>query len=98
MTARRPPDNRGRVRFLTDGMFQQASAIMRKKMKNNFGNSQTLDRYFHAYGTFVLVVSGSLEANGMKKLIEIVYNLLVEAIQLCSFVVGNFGVSPVRLQ
>ena len=57
-----------------------------------------LDRYFHAYGTFVLVVSGSLEANGMKKLIEIVYNLLVEAIQLCSFVVGNFGVSPVRLQ
>ena len=34
----------------------------------------------------------------MKKLIEIVYNLLVEAIQLCSFVVGNFGVSPVRLQ
>jgi hypothetical protein len=59
---------------------------------------KSVDRYFHAYGTFVLVVSGSLEANGMKKLIEIVYNLLVEAIQLCSFVVGNFGVSPVRLQ
>jgi hypothetical protein len=34
----------------------------------------------------------------MEKLIEIVYDLLVEAIQLSSFVVLEFGVSPVRLE
>jgi len=34
----------------------------------------------------------------MKKRIEIVYDLLVEAIQLSSFVVLELGVSPVRLE
>ena len=34
----------------------------------------------------------------MKKLIEIVYDLLIEAIELGAFVVLEFGVSPVRLQ
>ena len=34
----------------------------------------------------------------MKKLIEIVYDLLVEAIELGSFVVLEFGVRPVRLE
>ena len=34
----------------------------------------------------------------MKKLIEIVYNLLIEPIQLSSFVVLELGVSPVRLK
>jgi hypothetical protein len=34
----------------------------------------------------------------MKKLIEIVYDLLVEAIELGSFVVVEFGVRPVRLE
>jgi hypothetical protein len=34
----------------------------------------------------------------MKKLIEIVYDLLVEAIELGSFVVREFGVCGVRLQ
>jgi hypothetical protein len=34
----------------------------------------------------------------MKKLIEIVYDLLVEAIELGSFVVPEFGVSAVRLK
>jgi hypothetical protein len=34
----------------------------------------------------------------MKKLIEIVYNLLIEAIQLGSFVVLEFAVGPVRLK
>ncbi len=34
----------------------------------------------------------------MKKLIEIVYNLFIEPIQLGSFVVLEFGVSPVRLE
>ena len=34
----------------------------------------------------------------MEKLIEIIYDLLIEAIQLGSFVVLEFGVSPVRLE
>jgi hypothetical protein len=43
--------------------------------------------------------SGSgFEANGVKKLIEIVYNLMIEPIQLSSFVVLELGVSPVRLK
>jgi hypothetical protein len=42
--------------------------------------------------------SGSLEADSTKELIEIVYDLLVEAIQLGSFVVLEFGVRPVRLK
>ena len=57
-----------------------------------------LARYANCDGVFVLVCSGSLEADGVKKLIEIVYNLLIEPIQLSSFVVLEFGVSPVRLE
>jgi hypothetical protein len=34
----------------------------------------------------------------MKKLIEIVYDLLIEAIQLRSFVILEFGVGSVRLK
>jgi len=34
----------------------------------------------------------------MEKLIEIVSDLLIEALQLSSFVVLEFGVSPVRLK
>ena len=34
----------------------------------------------------------------MKKLVEIVYDFLIEAIQLGSFVILEFGVRPVRLQ
>jgi hypothetical protein len=43
-----------------------------------------LAAYAKCHGNFVLVASGSLEANGTKKLIEIVYDLLIEAIQLGS--------------
>jgi hypothetical protein len=57
-----------------------------------------LDRYANCDGVFVLVCSGGLEADGVKKLIEIVCNLLIEPIQLSSFVVREFGVSPVRLE
>jgi hypothetical protein len=39
-----------------------------------------LTRYANCDGVFVLVCSGSLEANGVKKFIEIVYNLLIEPI------------------
>jgi hypothetical protein len=42
--------------------------------------------------------AGSLEANSLKKLIEIVYDLLIKAIQLGSFVVLEFGVRPVRFR
>jgi hypothetical protein len=57
-----------------------------------------LDRYANCDGVFVLVCSGSLEANGVKKLIEIVCDLLIEPIQQSSFVVLELGVSPVRLK
>jgi hypothetical protein len=42
--------------------------------------------------------SSSLEADSLKKLIEVVYDLLIEAIEMSSFVVLEFGVSPVRLK
>ena len=41
---------------------------------------------------------GSLEANSTKKLIEIVYDLLIEAIQLGSLVMLKFGVGSVGLK
>ena len=43
-------------------------------------------------------LSCSLQANSMKKLLEIVYDLLIEAIQLSSFVILEFGVGLVRLK
>ena len=57
-----------------------------------------LGPYANDDGVFVLVCSGSLEANGVQKFIESVYNLLIEAIPLSSFVVLELGVSPVRLK
>ena len=54
-----------------------------------------LARYAKRNGHFVLVVSGSLEADGTNKLIEIVYDFLIEAIQLGSLVYFEFGVSAV---
>jgi hypothetical protein len=42
--------------------------------------------------------SGGFEANSMKKFVEIVYDLLIKAIQLSSFVVLEFGVGAVRLK
>lgn len=59
---------------------------------------KSVHRYANCDGVFVLVCSGSLEANGVKKPIEIVYNVLIEPIQLSSFVVRELGVSPVRLK
>jgi hypothetical protein len=56
-----------------------------------------LARYFDSDANFVLVVSGSFEANSTKKLIEIVYDLLIETIQLGSVVMFPFGVGPVGL-
>ena len=57
----------------------------------------TLARYAKRGGNFVLVVSGSLEveADGTNQLIEIVYDLLIEAIQWGSLVYFEFGVSAV---
>ena len=57
-----------------------------------------LPRYADSDGNFVLVVSGSFEANSTKKLIEIVYDPLIEAIQLGSLVMLKFGVGPVGLK
>ena len=57
-----------------------------------------LARYAKHNANFVLVVSGSLKAKGTKKFIEIVYDLLIKAIELGSFALLEFGVSPVGLK
>ena len=57
-----------------------------------------LARYATHNGNFVLVVSGSLEAERTKKFIEIVYDLLIKAIELGSFALLEFGVRPVGLK
>jgi hypothetical protein len=59
---------------------------------------KSVARYADSDGNFVLVVSGSFEANSTKKLIEIVYDPLIEAIQLGSLVMLKFGVGPVGLK
>ena len=62
------------------------------------GDDSPLARYAKHNGNFVLVVSGSLEAQRTKKFIEIVYDFLVKAIELGSFAVLKFGVRPVGLK
>jgi hypothetical protein len=57
-----------------------------------------LARYAKHNANFVLVVSGSLKAKRTKKLIEIIYNLLIKAIELGSFGLREFGVRPVGLK
>jgi hypothetical protein len=57
-----------------------------------------LARYADSDANFVLVVSGSFEANSTKKLVEIVYDLLIETIQLGSVVYFEFGVGAVGLK
>ena len=60
--------------------------------------ARSLARYANPDGNFVLVASGSFEANSTKKFIEIVYDLLIKAIQLGSLVLLEFGVGPVGLK
>jgi len=57
-----------------------------------------LARYAKHNGNFVLVVSGSLEAQRTKKFIEIVYNLLIKAVELRSFALLKFGVGSEGLK
>jgi hypothetical protein len=59
---------------------------------------KSVPRYANPDGNFVLVASGSFEANSTKKFIEIVYDLLIKAIQLGSLVLLEFGVGPVGLK
>src|SRR6202035_3704870 len=57
-----------------------------------------LARYAKHNGNFVLVVSGSLEAERTKKFIEIVYDFLIKAIELGSFALLKFGVRAAGLE
>ena len=57
-----------------------------------------LARYAKDDANFVLVVSGSLKAKRTKKFIEIVYDLLIKAIELGSFALLEFGVRAVGLK
>jgi hypothetical protein len=55
-------------------------------------------RYAKHNANFVLVVSGSLKAESPKKVVEIVYNLLIKAIELGWLVLVEFGVGVVGLK
>ena len=57
-----------------------------------------LARYAEHNANFVLIVSGSLETQRTKKFIEIVYDLLIKAIELSSFALLKFGVRAVGLK
>jgi hypothetical protein len=57
-----------------------------------------LARYAKHNANFVLVVSCSLQAKSPKKVIEIVYDLLIKAIELSSLVLLKFGVRTVGLK
>ena len=57
-----------------------------------------LARYAKHNANFVLVVSGGFKAKRIKELIEIVYDLLIKAIELGSFALLEFGVGPVGLK
>jgi hypothetical protein len=57
-----------------------------------------LAHYAKHNGNFVLVVSGSLKAKSTKKVVEIIYDLLIKAIELSSLVLLEFGVLPVGLK
>ena len=61
-------------------------------------SQQHLARYAKHNGNFVLVVSGSLEAERTKKFIEIVYDFLIKAIELGSLVLVEFGVGVLGLK
>jgi hypothetical protein len=54
--------------------------------------TEFLARYAKHNANFVLVVSGSLEAQRTKKFIEIFYDLLIKTIELRSFALLKFGV------
>ena len=59
---------------------------------------KSVARYAKHNANFVLVVSGSLKAKRTKEFIEIVYDLLIKAIELGSFALLEFGVRPVGLK
>jgi len=61
-------------------------------------SQQALARYAEHNANFVLIVSGSLETQRTKKFIEIVYDLLIKAIELSSFALLKFGVRAVGLK
>ena len=57
-----------------------------------------LARYAQHNGNFVLVVSGSLKAESAKKVVEIVYDPLVKAIQLGTLVFLGVWSPPGRAE
>lgn len=64
------------------------------------GLAGLLARYAKHNANFVLVVSGSLKlkAKSTEKVIEVVYDFLVKAVELSSLVRLKFGVCPVGLK
>ncbi len=67
-------------------------------MSDQLANLRSLARYAKHDANFVLVVSGSFKAKSTKKVVEIVYDLLIKTIELGSFVLLEFGVGPVGLK
>ena len=75
---------------------QRASCI--KDGMNPAVAHRGLARYAKHNANFVLVVSGGFKAKRIKELIEIVYDLLIKAIEMGSFALLKFGVGPVGLK
>jgi hypothetical protein len=80
-----------RPRLLTSAAPKGATFSPRSPRKS-------VARYAKRNGNFVLFVLCSLETNSTKKLIEIVYDLLIEAVQLGTLVLLEFEVRPVGLK
>ena len=55
---------------------------------------KSVARYAKHNANFVLVVSGSLKTKSTKKVIKIVYDFLIKAIELGSFLLLEFGIHP----
>jgi hypothetical protein len=81
------------------GLYQPPEKRPRTKDDDEKDSEMTLNRNNAKHnGNFVLVDSGSFEADGAHQFIEIVYDFLIEAIQLGSLVYFEFGVSAVGLE
>ena len=74
------------------------TTVYRKLKPTAVKESLASARYAKHYANFVLVVSGGLKAKRAEKCIEIVYDLLIKAIELGSFALLEFGVRPVGLK
>ena len=83
----------GLLRFITRNW---PTSRRRRQLRGLIGGF--LARYAKHNANFVLVVSGGFKAQGIKKVVEVVYDLLIKAIELRSLVLVEFGICRVGLK